>query len=387
MRICHLAKYYPPARGGIETHVQTLARLQAAAGDDVQVVAMDHRPGGRPGLNWEDDAGVRVLRVRPRLRLSHGQWSPELLAWLRGCLQADILHLHLPNPAMQLHWLRARPPVRLIVTYHSDIIRQRLLRIPLLPLDRITLANAAAILASSPNYIRHSRLLRRFAGKVMVLPLGMDLEPFLHPPPPALAWREQLRREYGEPLWLFVGRLVYYKGLETALAALAFVPGKLLVVGSGPLEPRLRRQACRLGVSERVIWAGQIPAERLAGAYAAATAFWFPSNARSEGFGLVQIEAMASGLPLINTDLPGSGVNWVSPHEECGITVAKNDPAALAAAALKIWTDGELRARLSASGRERARREFNQQAMGQRVLECYQHALASSSGTTSAPPV
>ncbi len=378
MRICHLAKYYPPARGGIESHVQTLARLQAAGGDRVQVIALDHRRGGPPGLRWETDAGVEVARVHPRLRLSHAQWSPELLAWMRGGLAADIVHLHLPNPSMQVVWLRTRPAAKLIVTYHSDIIRQRLLRLPLLPLERATLAHAAAILASSPNYIRRSPLLRRFAGQVTVLPLGTDLEPYLHPSPAALEWSRRLRAEHGEPLWLCVGRLVYYKGLETAIAALARCPGKLMIVGVGPLEPRLRRQARRLGVESRLIWAGQVEAERLAGAYAAATAFWFPSNARSEGFGLVQIEAMASRCPLINTGIPGSGVNWVSPHEESGITVPAKNPAALAAAALRLWQDAGLRARLGEGGRQRALAEFNQEAMAQRVMQCYRQALAGA---------
>ena len=376
VQICHLAKYYPPARGGIESHVQTLARLQAAAKMRVQVIAIEHRDGGVPGLRWEDDQGVQVARVTPRLRLNHAQWSPEMNAWLRHEMTADIVHLHLPNPSMQIAWLLARPAGALIVTHHSDIIRQRWLHIPLAPLERATLARAASILASSPNYIRHSPLLRRFAGKTMVLPLGAQLAPFLQPNAAARAWSQRLRAEQGEPLWLFVGRLVYYKGLDTAIRALAHCPGKLLIIGTGPLEARLRRLARRSGVETRVIWAGQVEEDFLAGAYAAATAFWFPSHARSEGFGLVQIEAMASGCPLINAGIAGSGVNWVSPHEESGLTVPAKDPGALAAAALRLWQDGELRRQLGAGGRERAQREFTQEIMAQRVLQCYWQALA-----------
>src|SRR5262249_58399124 len=132
---------------------------------------------------------------------------------------------------------------------------------------------------------------------------------------------------------LAVGRLVYYKGLHNAVKALATVPGRLLVIGEGPAQAELRRLADAEGVADRIIWRGHVGADELVGAYQAATALWFPSNARSEGFGLVQVEAMASGCPVINTAIAGSGVSWVSRHDETGLTVRVNDPAAPAAAA------------------------------------------------------
>ncbi len=130
-----------------------------------------------------------------------------------------------------------------------------------------------------------------------------------------------------QPLWLSVGRLVYYKGLATAIDALDSVPGRLMIVGRGPLERELRARAVDRGVAERIEWAGHVDDDALVGAYRAATALWFPSNARSEGFGLVQVEAMASGCPVINTAIPHSGVSWVSLDGESGLTIPLGDPA------------------------------------------------------------
>ena len=167
----------------------------------------------------------------------------------------------------------------------------------------------------------------------------------------------------GQPLWLAVGRLVYYKGLMTAIDALAHLPGRLLVVGTGPLGPRSGRTRRPRRVADRIEWLGHVDADELVGAYRAATALWFPSNARSEGFGLVQVEAMASGCPVINTAIPHSGVPWVSRDGETGLTIPVGDHKALAAASRRLLDEPGLRARLGAAAAERARCEFNDGAM------------------------
>src|SRR6202012_5145830 len=137
-----------------------------------------------------------------------------------------------------------------------------------------------------------------------------------------------------------------YKGLSTAIDALAHVPGHLLIIGTGPLERELRARALERGVADRITWAGHVEADMLVGAYRAATALWFPSNARSEGFGLVQVEAMASGCPVINTAIEGSGVPWVSRDGETGFTVAVDDAESFAAASRRLIEDGDLARRL-----------------------------------------
>ncbi|XXF81517.1 glycosyltransferase [Myxococcaceae bacterium GXIMD 01537] len=387
-RICHLGKFYPPASGGIETHVQTLARAQAALGASVEVLCINHAASeagagtheflGRTRTAVEQDGPVRVTRVGRVASVARLDVAPDLVLQLQRVLArgVDVLHLHGPNPTMALAVAALPRLPALVVTHHSDVIRQRLLGLAFAPVERLLYTRASLVLSDSEPYIGGSPLLRRFRRKVEVLPLGLDLEPFLQPAAPA---RERWR-ELGAPLWLMVGRLVYYKGLFTALEALREVPGKLLVVGVGPLRDEALARARALGVEDRVVWAGYLPPDELAGAFRAATALWFPSNARSESFGLSQVEAMASGCPVLNTAIPDSGVSWVSRHEESGLTVPVGDAPALAAAARRLLEEPGLRERLSRGAVARARSEFGHMLMAERSLALYERVLGARAG-------
>jgi glycosyltransferase involved in cell wall biosynthesis len=383
LRVVHLGKYYPPSPGGIEEHTRTLALGQAALGAEVRVLVVNHADDSGRDATFERltrthdrdecDGRVRVTRVGRLANVAKLDVAPGLPGAFRRLVQwrPDVWHLHTPNVTMMLGVL-ACPAVRpLVVTYHSDIIRQRLLKHLIRPLEVAAYRRAARILPTSPAYAEGSDLLKRFADKVRPLPLGIDLTPFRDPSPAALAAEQDLKQKYGSPLWLCVGRLIYYKGLRVAVDALRSVPGRLLVIGTGPMEGELRALAADLGVADRVAFHGHATADQVVGAYRAATALWFPSIARSEGFGLVQVEAMAAGCPVVNTAIPGSGVPWVCRHEQEGLTVPPGDPTALAAAADRLLREPGLRGALSLDGRRRAAAEFDHGAMAERSLAIY----------------
>jgi glycosyltransferase involved in cell wall biosynthesis len=392
LTICHLGKFYPPATGGIETHVQTLARAQAALGARVHVVCVNHEAPNGHDVTWrtaartlhleERDGDVRVTRLGRLASVSRLDVCPSLLEALVEVRRAgvDIVHVHAPNPTMFLALALVPPNAPVVVTHHSDVVKQRVLGIAYGTVERLIHRRAALVLSDSEPYIAGSPALRRLGGKVRSLPLGLDLTPFQDPSPAALAYAAHLREENGEPLWLCVGRLVYYKGLRNAVDALADTPGRLLVVGRGPLSEDLKAHARARGVDGRITWADYLDADELVGAYHAATALWFPSNARSEGFGLAQVEAMASGCPVINAAVPDSGVSWVSMHDESGLTFPVDDAAALAAAARRVAADPALRARLSDGARLRARREFDHMVMARRSLALYDDILGRAGG-------
>jgi rhamnosyl/mannosyltransferase len=262
-----------------------------------------------------------------------------------------------------------------VITHHSDIVRQRLLKYAVRPLELAVYRRAVAILPTSPAYAEGSELLKQFREKVTPLPLGIDLEPFHNPSLKALAFADELRRKHGSPLWLSVGRLIYYKGLPVALRALLSVKGTLLVLGTGPMERELKALAAELGITNRLVFHGHATTDELVGVYHAATALWFPSTARSEGFGLVQVEAMAAGCPVLNTAIAGSGVPWVCRHEQEGLTVSVNDPESLTTAANRLQSEPGLRARLAAAGRKRAASEFDCRMMVKRSLTIYENVL------------
>lgn len=389
VRIVHLGKYYPPSPGGIEGHTRTLARSQADLGAEVRVLVVNH--AARDGRDAtferftptppveEHDGLVTVTRVARWANVAKLDVTPGLFRAVRRLArwQPDVWHLHTPNVTMMLAVL-ACPAVRpLVITHHSDIVRQRFLKHLVRPLEAAVYNRAVRVLSDSPGYIHGSPMLCRHRDKVTVLPLGINLEPFRHPNATARAYTRELQDRYGSPLWLCVGRLIYYKGLSVAVQALRSVPGTLLVIGTGPLEVELRRQAADQGVAGRVVFHGPATADQLVGAYHAATALWFPSIARSEGFGLVQVEAMASGCPVINTAIPGSGVPWVCRHEQEGLTVPVNAPAALADAARRLLTEPGLRQRLATAGRQRAAAEFDHRIMAERSLAIYREVLSA----------
>ncbi|HEX8701673.1 MAG TPA: glycosyltransferase [Myxococcaceae bacterium] len=374
----------------MEVHVQALARSQAALGARVEVLCINHAAAqggsggefshefdGRSPTREEWDGPVRVVRVGRWASVLRMDVMPELPRELLRLLTrgVDVVHLHTPNPTLVLAldampWL---PPV--VITHHSDIIRQKVAGALFRPFEALLYARARMLIATSEAYVPGSPLLRRFRGKVRALPLGIDVAPFVSPSPAALEAEAHWRQRVPSPMWLMVGRLVYYKGLFTALEALTRAPGHLVVVGVGPLEQEGRAQARALGVEGRVTWAGYLPPDELAGAYRAATALWFPSNARSEAYGLSQIEAMASARPVINTAIAHSGVPWVSLHEATGLTVPVGDAGALARAARRLAEEPGLAERLGQAARARALAEFRHDVMAERSLALYAEAL------------
>jgi rhamnosyl/mannosyltransferase len=375
VQVCHLGKYYPPAPGGIETHTRTLALSQAALGAKVRVFCVNHASSQTV---TEFDGPVEVTRFGRRMAAAKIDFCPELASSLRN-VEADILHMQVPNPTMILALLRARPGKPVVVSYQSDVIRQKLRAVLFHPLERLAYRQVKAILAASPTYPGGSTFLRRYRDRVHVLPMGIDLAPYLDPSPEHCGKAAQIREEFASdgPLWLACGRQVYYKGFLNAVRALTRVPGRLLLIGHGPAQASLRAEVERLGLESRAIFMGNLPHYLdLVPYYLAADAFWFPSNARSEAFGLVQVEAMATGCPVINADIPHSGVPWVSLHEQTGLTVPVNDPIALADAANRLLTEPGLRERLSAGARERAIREFDHRVMAERSLAIYRDVLA-----------
>jgi rhamnosyl/mannosyltransferase len=386
IRVCHLGKYYHPATGGIENHVRTLALAQAELGCSVSVLCVNHRDRRGRDVTFhglartagavDHDGRVRVVRIGKLGSVARFDLLPGLRSALEtAASQADLLHLHAPNPAMTIGLQLSRLRVPVVISHHSDIIRQRLLGALFSPFERRCYRGAARVLATSPRYIEGSRTLLGVRDRVEPMPLGLDLSPFLTPDEAARAYSRRLSADLPGPIWMTAGRMVYYKGLENAIRALREVPGTLLMVGSGPLKPTLEALADRLGVRERLRMPGRLSASELVGCFHAATAFWFPSNARSEGYGLVQVEAMASGCPVINTDIPASGVPWVCRHDESGLTIPVNDPSALAAAARRILNEPGLRSRLASEGRRQAVERFGVMTMALESIRHYRSAM------------
>jgi rhamnosyl/mannosyltransferase len=290
--------------------------------------------------------------------------APGLLRHLRH-VRADVTHLHVPYPVGELAWLLVgRSPM--VVTYHSDIVRQRLLGAFWAPGLRRVLAGAACVLATSPNYARSSPFLREVGDRLRIVPLGIDTRPF------ATVDRQGARSQYGPgPMLVFLGRLRYYKGLDVLIDALVHLPDvRLLVAGEGPMETAWRQRAAERGVGARVTWLGHVPDGAVPGVLAAGDAYALPASARSEAFGIAVLEAMAAGLPVISTELD-TGTSWVNQDGVTGRVVPPGDPLALAAAIRAILADESARQRMGEAARERVAQHFTAARMIAAVEEVY----------------
>jgi glycosyltransferase involved in cell wall biosynthesis len=383
MRIVHLAKYHSPLYGGMESHVETLASKQAKLGADVTILCVNSFDRNaklsqqtETEISFMEDR-LQVIKVRRLFSFLKIDFCPSLIFYIIyfSRLPATIFHVHTPNPTMLIALVLTGNFNKLVVTHHSDVIRQKFAKYLFRPFEHLIYSRAAIVLTTSKNYQYGSKFLRFYKDKLGVLPLGLDLSIFANPSQSTLDKAEELKAEHGDVIWLAVGRLVYYKSFDIALKALQYVPGKLLIVGSGPLKEKLQKLAHQLNVADRVIWFGKTSESDLVAAYHAATALWFPSNVRSEAFGIVQVEAMASGCPVINCEIPGSGVPWVCRHEEEGLTLPINNPYGFAMAARRILRETGLRERLAQGGRQRAEK-FGDVLMAQRSLGIYQQVLA-----------
>lgn len=375
----------------MESLVRNQAQAQAQSGHRVDVVAINHiTPAGKDVLSTnfgvtstyrEADGDVVVHRVGRIGNFAKCDVSPSLRRTLVAIATAnpDIWHLHTPNPTMILALqplLETCKP--LVVTHHSDILNQRYLRPAYELAERRVYHRANIILSDSPDYVDGSSQLQAHLGRVHVLPLGVDTSEYKSPSNEVLEWEQRYRTQFNHPMWLAVGRLCPYKGLDIAIRALATTPGHLVLVGTGPCEASLRRLASQLHVADRVHWLGRCSEAQLKGAYRAATALWFPSIARNEGFGIVQVEAMASGCPVINTDIPHSGVSWVSQHEQTGLTTKAGCPESLSLAAKRLIQEPDLRDMLSTAAVERALSTFDQRTLNKQSLDVYSQAIGET---------
>jgi lipopolysaccharide/colanic/teichoic acid biosynthesis glycosyltransferase len=278
-----------------------------------------------------------------------------------------VVVIHEPNPLALLSYWLVRPPGPLVIWFHSQVLPHRWFYRFYGPLLRWGLRRADAIVVSSPRLIAHAPELAPHRDKCAVVPFGVAPEEFVLTPALQTAAR-RARERYGTPLLLFVGRLVPYKGVDVFLRALCRLDASAVIVGSGPLEPTLRRLAHSLGIGEQVHFVGELPDDELRALYHACDAFVLPSVAPNEAFGVVQLEAMACAKPVVSTDLP-TGVPWVNRDGETGLVVPPRDPRALRAALARLLDDPLLREKLGRQGWRRVHDEFTVERMVDRFTE------------------
>lgn len=379
MRIVHIYKDYFPVLGGIENHMRDLAEAQARAGHDVTVLVTQQRGHAPTDIN---ENGVRVVRVPRHFDV---QSAPIALSFPKRVAEltagADIAHLQAPYPvgeACNLVFGRAK---RTVISWQSDIVRQKTLLKFYAPILRRVIAKADRIIPSSDAYASTSPWLRDQVRKCTVVPIGIDAGRFArtmqsHHRATRLrnSWLSSLPSSDDALVLLSVGRFRYYKGLDDLIRALTLMRNAVAVLaGNGIMEAEWKALAQRLDVAKRVFFVGSPNDADLPAYYQAADAYVLPANARAEAYGIAVLEAMASGLPVITTEV-GTATSWINQDGVTGYVVPPLQPPAIAEAASKL-VDRDTRERMGAAARQRVIDEFTREKMVDRIDDVYRSLL------------
>ena len=374
MNVLHLYKDFFPVLGGIENHIGLLAKRLRAEGVEAQVLVTNTDTH----TLHETIDGVPVTKTGRQINVSSAPISLRFFSevW-RQSRQVDLIHLHAPYPPGEMAQLLVGGGKPFVMTYHSDIVRQKILGTAYTPLLRLVLQRAALITVSNPMYIESSAFLQRVRSQCRIIHYGIEIARF-QKTPQVEAGAQTLRRRFaGRPLLLFLGHLRHYKGVDVLVRAMQGVDAHLLVIGSGPMQAAWQQLTRDEGLADRITFLGEIPDQEALAARYAADIFILPSTNRAESLGIVQLEAMACGLPVICTEL-GTGTSYVNQHGKTGLVVPPNSAEALTRAINCLLADPKLRAQMGAAGLRRVQQEFSAEAMVRQTISCYQEALGSS---------
>ncbi|TFV93976.1 glycosyltransferase [Oxalobacteraceae bacterium OM1] len=369
MRVLHFYKtYYPDSVGGIEQVIRQLCVGTGRMGVVNQVLSLSRQQDLRP-FQFE---GHTVHRVPLNLEIASNACSlPAIGALARLAAESDVVHYHFPWPFMDLTHFIARIRKPTVVTYHSDIVRQKHLLRLYQPLKHRFLQSVDTIIATSPNYMASSAVLDRYRDKTRVITYGLDQSTNPRPEPERLAhWRAKV----GPKFFLFVGVLRYYKGLHILLDAVAGTDYPVVIVGAGPIEQELKAHAARLGLTN-VLFVGALDDLDKVALLELCYAVAFPSHLRSEAFGISLLEGAMFGKPMISSEI-GTGTTYINVDGETGLVVPPSDPDAFRAAMRTLWDNPGLAHAMGARAAARYHELFTSEQMAANYTGLYHELVA-----------
>ena len=368
MRILHFFKtYYPDTTGGIEQVIFQLCQGSRVLGVESQVLTISQDPS--PARLQVADH--QVTRTKENFNLASTGLSMRVFSQFKEmAAEADLVHFHFPWPLMDLvHFAtgHGRPTV---LSYHSDIVKQRTLLKLYGPLMKRFLRSMDRIVVASPNYLASSEVLKPFADKTMVIPYGLDQSAY---PKASTEILKRFRKSLPEKFFLFVGVLRYYKGLDSLLNALESVDYPVVILGSGPQEIELKAQAQKLQL-RNVLFLGRMDDEEKVCLLQMCYALVFPSHLRSEAFGISLLEASMYGKPMISCEI-GTGTTYVNIHEDTGLAVPPDSPVALREAMHRLWNNPEETQRFGKNARARFQELFTADRMCESMVQVYNEVI------------
>ncbi len=380
MRVVQVSPWFYPHLGGVESHVHSLSRELAARGHEVTVVTARHTSSA---AERETMDGFDVVRVKPRMVAMRTPIAPRMRGVLRA-LPADVVHAHLPPP-LSAHYAADACDQRglpLVLTYHCDVeipspVGSLIETLYRRSLGASTLRRARRVVVTTRTYAATSRSVWRY--NPVVIPNAVDTHRF-NPDVDGMVVRTRLKIPPDRPVALLVGRIVAHKGIEHFIEASRYMPGvQFLIAGEGTHLEGMEHLAQRLGVADRVRFLGRVSEENLPRVYAACDLFVLPSVSRLEAFGIVALEAMATGKPVVVADIPG--VREVIEDGREGLLTDPVNPQDLAEKIRRLVEDPSLRQEMGRRGREKVLASFTTETVADQVLKVYADVLARRTAT------
>ncbi|CAH0992005.1 D-inositol-3-phosphate glycosyltransferase [Sinobacterium norvegicum] len=363
--------YYPDSQGGLEEAIRQIARGTSALGADNRIFSLQRKPGDAV-IDYPEATVYRSHRHLSIKSCDIGFKAAPLFKELyRWC---DVVHYHFPWPFADLLEAAVGGNKPYIITYHSDIVRQKKLGLIYSPLMNNFLKGAARIIATSDNYCQSSSILANYAKTVAVIPLGIDQASY---PDASTSLLETTRQEYGSDFYFFVGVFRYYKGLHILLNAIKDAAYQVVIAGAGHEEEALKEQAKVLGLNN-VHFPGFVSDEKKVALLTLSKAVVFPSHLRSEAFGITLLEAAMMGKPMISTEV-GTGTSFVNLNETTGLVVAPNNPSLLRRAMDRLYNNPEETKKMGQMARQRYLEKFTGKVVGGSYYQLYQTIINENS--------
>jgi len=370
MKILQLGKFYP-IFGGVEKVMWDLTKGLSERGLECDMLCAGLKSevefDSSPKIIRFNDLG-RVIVVKAIRKMAGTMLSPAMITYLRKHKgEYDIISIHHPDPMAALALYLSSYKGRVVLHWHSDIIKQKKLLKFYRPLQSWLIQRAECIVGTTPVYVEQSPELQGVKDKLKAVPIGV------WPLEPDAKEVEKIRASFeGKKIIFSLGRLVPYKGYTYLLQAAKLLPSDYQVVigGNGPLLPQLERQIIDLGIKDRVSLLGRVPDEVASALFGASDVFVLPSIQKTEAFGIVQVEAMSCGVPVVATKIPQSGTAWVNEDGVSGLNVEPEDPKALADAIVSIC-EGDYES-FRKGAKQRYEAQFTIESMINKVLDIYE---------------
>jgi glycosyltransferase involved in cell wall biosynthesis len=364
MRVLHITStYLPDSYGGIETVVRQICLNTKIHGVENRIMTLSVNPF--PQVNIVD--GVEVFRAQQNFVIQSNRFSLSAFSIFRDLVEwADIVHYHFPWPFADLLHVFCKVNKKSIVTYHSDIVRQKKLSLLYSPLMNTFLKSINKIVSTSPNYFQSSSVLKKYKDKVEVIPIGISENSY---PTPLDSELSSVQNIVGKDFFLFIGMFREYKGLKYLIEAIQQIPEQFIIAGSGKLEVKLKRLANNLGLTN-VHFIGRVSDIEKVALFKLCKAIVFPSIRRSEAFGVTLVEGAMYGKPLVSTEI-GTGTSYINLNEKTGIVIPPKDTKALKSAIMRISSDLSLSKKMGYSSRLRYEELFSGEKMGKKYFNIY----------------